>query len=356
MPRGAASKAAMAGSRWEVINPRAIAACYCRFMSEHELAASRRLDRLIWTVVAATGVAVAAACLLSDFHIGWRSFAVPATACLVLLGAAWFYGRWRADARLASGLACTAQLVAFAAVAAPLSYVAAAFGLPLQDGVFDAMDHALGLDWQALLQRMNHWPTVFTLLRPIYLSLMVQMTMAVLCLAFSGRLMRLRIYMLAFIFAALATIVVSALLPAAGAWPHYGLTVADSPHVIPSVQTSWPVFYGLRDGSLRLLVGAGSEGIITFPSLHAALAVILIVALWPLAVLRWAILGLNLLMLAATPIDGSHYFTDVFAGMALALPCLIAARTLASQPETAGVATAVSDIPRLVGSEEQISL
>ena len=42
--------------------------------------------------------------------------------------------------------------------------------------------------------------------------------------------------------------------------------------------SSWPVFLGLRDGTVRMLAAAGAEGIITFPSLHAALAVILIAA------------------------------------------------------------------------------
>ncbi len=324
-------------------------------MSEHEVAALRRLDRLIWALIAGTAAVVAAAWVLSDFRIGWRSFLTPVIGTAVLLAAAWFYARWRTDARLAAGLACTAQVVAFAAVAAPLSYVAAAVALPLQDGLFDAMDHALGLDWQALLQRMNEWPSLFAFLRPIYLSLMPQMTLAVLCLAFSGRLIQLRIYTLAFIFAALVTIAVSALLPAAGAWPHYGLTPADSPHLLPSVHTSWPVFYGLRDGSLRLLVAAGSEGIITFPSLHAALAVILILALWPISLLRWPVLGVNLLMLAATPIDGSHYFIDVLAGVALAATCLIAARVAAAQAEMPRRPAASGKLPQLAGSGEPLS-
>ena len=51
---------------------------------------------------------------------------------------------------------------------------------------------------------------------------------------------------------------------------------------MPAVHTVWPVFFGLRDGSFRALVAIGSEGVITFPSLHAALAVILIAALWPM--------------------------------------------------------------------------
>jgi hypothetical protein len=65
-------------------------------------------------------------------------------------------------------------------------------------------------------------------LRPIYLSLTLQMTTVVLCLAFSGRHLWLRTYTLAFLCAALVCIAISAALPAAGAWPHYGLTASDS--------------------------------------------------------------------------------------------------------------------------------
>ena len=125
------------------------------------------------------------------------------------------------------------------------------------------------------------------MLHPIYFSLSLQMIVAALSLAFSGRLLRLRIYMLSFIFAALITIAISALLPAAGTWPYYALSSTDSPHVMPAVSTSWPVFYGLRDGSYLMLVAIGSEGIISFPSLHAALAMILILALWPIPFVRW---------------------------------------------------------------------
>jgi hypothetical protein len=181
-----------------------------------------------------------------------------------------------------------------------------------------------------MLAWMNGWPTVYAVFRPIYLSLTLQMTTVVLCLAFSGRLVWLRVYTLAFIFAALASIAVSVVLPAAGAWPYYAPTAAESPNVMPAVSTSWPVFYGLRDGTLRALMAVGAEGIITFPSLHAALAVIVIAALWPVAVLRWVILALNGAMLIATPIDGSHYFIDVLAGVALAPPSLLAARAIAA--------------------------
>jgi membrane-associated phospholipid phosphatase len=292
-------------------------------------AAARRLDHLIWAAILAVTVVVLAAPAASNFYIAWAAFAVPVPVSLALVAGGWFYRNWRGDLRLASGLDSTAQVVAFAAVGAPLSYLAASANLPLQDHLFDSIDRALGLDWKALLAVMNEAPALRAVLRVIYLSLTLQMTTAVLCLAFSGRLVWLRVYTLAFIFTALVTIAISAVLPAAGVWPYYGLTPADSPHIIPAVSSSWPVFYGLRDGSFRALVAVGSEGIITFPSLHAALAVILIAALWPIPRLRWVILGVNVVMLAATPIDGSHYFIDVIAGVVVAAAALAAANALA---------------------------
>jgi PAP2 superfamily protein len=255
-----------------------------------------KLDGLIWGIIAVVAVGVFAAPLFSDFRIAWGTFAAPALACMILVGAGLFYCRWRVDPRLACGLQSTAQVIAFAAVGAPLSYIAASANAPLYDGALDLVDHALGFDWTALLGWMNSSPLVYSALRPVYLSLTLQMTAVVLCLAFTGRLLWLRVYTLAFVIAALITIALSAAFPAAGVWPHYGLTAADW-KIVPAVETSWPVFYGLRAGTYRLLVAVGSEGIITFPSLHAALAVIVVAALWPIARLRWLIAGLNTAML-----------------------------------------------------------
>jgi membrane-associated phospholipid phosphatase len=189
---------------------------------------------------------------------------------------------------------------------------------------------------------MWRWPDLYEFMRVIYMSLTVQMTAVVLLLGFTGRLPWLRVYMLAFIFATLATIAVSALLPAEGVWLHYGLKA--NPAAMPISHTSWPVFLGLRDGSYRLLMAVGSEGIITFPSLHAALAVILIAAFWPVPAARWISIGVNSLMLAATPIDGAHYFVDVLAGAAIAILCLVGARTLVWRLIAAPTAATRSDL------------
>jgi hypothetical protein len=317
--------------------------------------ALRRLDRLIWGLVAAVAAIVLAAPLVSSFWIEWPAFVAPVLACVLLAAGSWFYRRFRTDPRLASGLTSSAQVIAFAAVGAPLSYLAAALGaaFPLQDHVFDALDRAMGLDWKALLDAMNDAPVLYAPLRLSYLSLTLQMTTVVLCLAFSGRLLWLRVYTLAFVFSALVSIAISVPLPAAGVWPYYGLGTVEPPQIMPAVSTSWPVFYGLRDGTFRMLTAVGSEGIITFPSLHAALAVVLIAGLWPVPRLRLVALVLNLLMLAGTPIDGSHYFIDVFAGMALAVACIWAAHVITQRAgaDRSHPAMAPMKIPQLAAHE-----
>ena len=116
------------------------------------------LDRLIWAVI------VLGRCLcghgsapeqfpprLADLRSAGSGLQHPARGWLVLFPLA-------SDARLASGLFSTAQLIAFAAVAAPLSYIAASANLPLCDAALDTIDRALGFDWEALLTWMNTAP------------------------------------------------------------------------------------------------------------------------------------------------------------------------------------------------------
>src|SRR3954469_14549743 len=254
---------------------------------------TRALDRLIWSLIAAVALIVALA-PFAGFAIQWNSYLVPGAAVVLMLVVAWFYRSRRSEERIASAVEGTAQLAAFAAVGAPLSYLAARCAFPLQDHLFDTIDRALGFDWAALLAWMNAHRGVHAVLNAAYLSFAPQATITVCVLAFTGRVLRLRVFLLAFVLTALITIAISAALPAAGAWSHYGLR-ADATSIVPISSTSWPVFHGLRDGAFLKLMATGSEGIITFPSLHAALGLIFALTLWPIPVLRWLGLALNLM-------------------------------------------------------------
>jgi len=295
-----------------------------------ESTATHDLDQFIWMTIGAVAATVLIAPAISNFRIEWLSFAVPAGTCAALLAGSWLYRTRREDPRLASALGCTAQIIAFAAVGAPLSYLAASFGRPSQDGFFDALDCALGFDWITLFDFITARPILSTVLRTAYVSFTIQASLVVLALAFFRHLLWLRVFVLSFILTTLVTIAVSAVLPAVGAWQFHGMpSTPDSTMLVG--QSSVPIFNGIRDGALRQLVAIGAEGIITFPSLHAAVGLILIVGLWPIAGLRWIGITVNIVMIAATPIEGNHYLVDVIAGLMTALACAAAARALAAR-------------------------
>ena len=279
-------------------------------------------NQTIWLIIAAVTVIVGMSIITLDFTMVWNSLVPAATACTLLAGAVWLYRTLRKDQGIAAALEGTSQLTAFTAVAAPLSYIAASANRPLQDSALSAADKFLHLDWSALLAWMNAHPTLHTVFALAYASFAPQTILVLMALAITGRDRRIRQFLLTFILTALMTIAISALVPAQGAWAYYAVTPADHPAITPVTrELHLDIFHGLRGGSFQLLTGINSEGIITFPSLHAAAALIFILALWPMPVLRWIGLIVNVLMIVATPIDGGHYFVDVFAGLGLAALC-----------------------------------
>src|SRR5262249_35388893 len=135
-----------------------------------------------------------------------------------------------------------------------------------------------------------------------------------------------------FALALVVTTAISALVPAIGMYQEIALDPAALSHVEPraylaQVRDLAPV----RDGALRHLNLFALAGIVTFPSFHAASAVLYAWALWPVRWMRPVALLANGAMLASTPIDGGHYFIDLIAGIAVALFAILVARRVCSR-------------------------
>lgn len=283
------------------------------------------LDHATWTLLAAMFLACLGFAWGKGFGIAWSRAVMP-TAALWGLVLARSIGHRRGRPHIAAAATAFGQMTLFTVLGVVLAYTVAAHPAPLWDGRLAAADRAIGIDWPALLDALDRRPLLVPLLGLAYHSLSVQMVVVILALTKADRLDRLRVTVAAAVLSGFATILVSALMPAAG-----NLFDPDRyQHLWPSV--AWAerdLIVGLRDGTNRVLDLSSLMGIVSFPSYHATLSALFIWSAWDVARLRWALIGWAALTIVATPIFGGHYAVEVIAGLLLAPPAIAIARLLA---------------------------
>lgn len=254
----------------------------------------------------------------------------------------------RADPKLIFSLGTIGQVIITCAIVGPLSYVAGKMGFPLQDQALLVIDRALGLDPEPIARFVNDQPWLADVLSRGYGLIKWPLLGIPVVLALTARYVRLQLFMLAMSLALAITIAISALVPAIGTY--YGLQLPAAQ--LPDINTA--IYAGqlrdilaLRDGSLQELQLFQLSGIVSFPSFHAASAVLYMWALWPVRRIGGIAAALNLLMIAATPVIGAHYIVDVAGGIALAAASIWAAQAClewmsrAAQASAAPAASAV---------------
>lgn len=299
------------------------------------LATADRSNLAAWSLIAAILAVDLAWLAASPISLAPLSLAGPVLAGAGLAAAARFYRLRRREARLADVLDVVGQMIAFMAAAALLSYLAATLAFPEQDALLYRLDRALGLDWLAYLRFVDARPALGLAFSLAYASFIPQVLVLLILLGFSGRGQSGRVMVLAMMLSGLVTIAISGFVPAMAMFVHLGLSPADYPNLTPAASFVHVAdITALRSGAAMTLDLSKAEGIITFPSYHAALGLLMLLAGLAHPWLRWPFLILNLTMIAATPIDGGHYFVDVLAGLAIAAAAqIVALRLLARRSE-----------------------
>lgn len=236
-------------------------------------------------------------------------FEVGSVALLALIWAV--YQRTGRSDRIAGAAAAGAVLLVGMALLATSSYVAAALTpLPLFDGALGAADRLLGFDWNAWTAAIQARPLIWRTLAAAYDAMLPELVGAVLYLGFRREA---RLLLTALFIAAFITVCISGLVPAIGHLP-------NAPHV--------PALLALRAG--KVLDGF-PQGLVSFPSYHAAVAILLTAAFRRHAWLFPAACLLNGFMVISTLSTGGHYLVDVLAGACVAwLSHRIAQRDLQS--------------------------
>lgn len=251
--------------------------------------------------------------LLWSAHVGlaFRNYGHILVADSVLLGASAFYGISRRSRRLSEMGYYGALWIGFSALGAILTYLAAYIPGPLYDAQFAELDGAIGFSWPVWFELTRASIGLDTLLLLAYHSLFVQILGSIIVFAHTERTSRNRELFWTAVIALVITSAVSNVFPAAGTFYHFNIELARAIHL--------PHLLDLLAGTQAVFSFNDMQGIVTFPSYHAALAIIFIYVHRGHRVLFPAITALNVLMLLSTPSHGGHYLADVIAGCIVAL-------------------------------------
>lgn len=195
------------------------------------------------------------------------------------------------------------------------AYALQRLALPLQDQFLADADHALGLDWLGYARWVDRHVAVQTIFYLAYRSFSGQIALPLMILAFANRPSETRTYLLAFAIALAVTVVVSALMPAAGPI----ISVDRDSFAVLRFTGATPLEHLLR---LReagpLIMSDAPGGIATFPSFHATVAILTPLTLRGYPRLFAALFILDAAMLGGAVTEGAHYFSDILAGASLA--------------------------------------
>ncbi len=278
----------------------------------------RANERLIWQFLTVFGTVTLAGCWLSD--ISFASVYVAALTIVVslFLGTSLLYSSLRRDPYVALAARTCAQLVIALALCSAMIYPIATLSLPYRDADFHTIDRLLGFDWLAYLRLVNARPILSDLLEFAYLSIYLQFAVLAVVLCAQSNFARLQQYFLSTTIAAVLTLAIFAIVPAGGTYAYFNVAAADFQNLSPITTASQlDILDDLRSGELQHV--SIIEGLITFPSFHSVWATLYIWGFFTAGrAIRLAAIVLNLFMLAATPLYGSHYLVDLIGGILVA--------------------------------------
>ena len=165
----------------------------------------------------------------------------------------------------------------------------------------------------------------------------MQLLLLPLILGATGRYERCYAMVLSYTVICYVSSIVSIWFPALGTYAVYGVAQDQ----LDNINAHFGFYFldhfeAVRNEAEFVLSPLYAKGIITFPSVHAAVALLCAWAAWDLRLpARLFFLALNVLMAVAAITHGNHYLVDVIAGLTIATVSIL------------GVTATISALPRL---------
>lgn len=249
------------------------------------------------------------------FENAWR----PITGAGLPLALALYGQARRLNARLVAGCWMTGLFFSVIAFATALQYLFAIHGgkNELIDPILLSLDHTLGLDPAAFTALCDRSAILCNILLVIYSSLNLQLCLTVLALFTLRREQTFEALIISMVFLIFIGATIAACAPAIG---FTGVSDVTFTHTtVGGGRFGQGNFLALRSGVMTTIDFDDTPGIITFPSAHAALGMLMTLVARSIPYAFWPVAMLNLIMLPGAVAHGGHYFVDLIAGIAICL-------------------------------------
>lgn len=200
-----------------------------------------------------------------------------------------------------------------------LNYLTHALGFPWADARLAQIESAMGFDWLAHLAWINNHPIIAEALQRAYDMLHFFTILTGATLLLFGKMERLREFSMLFAISLIITIILGAVFPAGGAYHFYQPAAELHTNIAPHSGRFFLVhLLPVHDGTMKFIEMDHTTGLITFPSYHMVMALLMMwvtrrTLVFPVFVV------FNILMASAIPVFGGHYLSDIAGGVVVAV-------------------------------------
>ncbi|MEP6867011.1 MAG: phosphatase PAP2 family protein [Novosphingobium sp.] len=279
--------------------------------------------------IALSGLAVAAMMIRTGLRVAPENLGFAAASLLMFgLATARIWAR-RAASRFQEQLRDFSEdillFLSICLLGVIASYPLAADSSGFADAGLHRMDQFMHFDWLFWYRTVSHFPALQLIGVWAYACIYVSPIILLGYFAWTHQRLAARQFLVTFWLAIVLTLLLFPLFPAEG--PLAYLWHGRIPYMPTSALYQEQLIPALRTGRVTSIDMGALRGLVCAPSFHTVSAVVYLAAAWPIKRLRWVLVSVNVAMLLATPIEGTHYLSDMIAGLFVAVFAILAVRT-----------------------------
>lgn len=250
---------------------------------------------------------------VSQIGVAWANVAPLVGLAALLVATQVFYSRQRLDKHIAATCGMLAVIISASLLAAVISHTSLRIGMPFVDHALSEADKAIGWHSPDMVQSFAGYPWFSNALATLYNTALPVSIVCALALAVSQRTAHATEFVWSYVFCILLASVSAIFLPALGSTVYHGIEeIAGLPQNAGNFHMPVVDYYrSTPDAVFNLNM---ITGIVTFPSFHMVMALLVPYAVRGETILFWiAVLWAGLVSLSAVVIGG-HYLIDLIVG------------------------------------------